>query len=369
MKFFNGSEKNVLERMYETAKKYQLDPVVRITHDDILIPPDLIKDMLDAYDPAKYDYVFASNTVEGIAPEIISFNALEKAYLKHKNINIEHISYFVKQNPKSILAFSPQKHIYRKPWRLALDYPRDHLLLEILSNLYGLDDTERLLYYISNKEWLLKINELPKITVFITCFNGSQYLKEAIESIRHQTYQDFEMFFVDDGSTDDSLKIAASYDFIKIIVNSKNEGISLSSNRVLEKAKGRYLLRLDADDTLAPHSLLTLYLSMEKNPTWAIAYSGYFETDEKLSPISKIECNAEHHFSGSLVSKKALNELKFKEGLKHYDSQEIFYRLSRSFDYGYVKEPLFNYRNHKNSWSRRPDNLEIRTRIKREMDL
>lgn len=369
IKWYGGAQKNVLERMVNAAKEFDIDPIIRITHDDLFIDKQLLEQMLDAYQQQKLKYVYCSKTIDGVAGEIISRDLLISAYEKHKNINIEHISYFVKEEKDKILDFTPLNPLLNKDLRLCLDYPMDHLFLDILSRFEDLCDTNRVVNFIESHKSLTQINELPKITVFITCFNGSQYLKDAIESVRRQTFKDFEFYFVDDGSTDDSLRIACRYEDIKVIVNSKNEGIAFSSNRVLERAKGKYVMRLDSDDVLMPNSLQSLYQEMETNPMWAVGYSGYFETDEKLIIQKEVSKNTSHHIAGSLMRKKAINEIRFKEGLRHFDSQEIFLRIMNSFHYGYVEKPLFFYRQHSQSWSHNFQQLKIRVKVRRELGL
>ncbi len=81
-------------------------------------------------------------------------------------------------------------------------------------------------------------------------YNGEKYLRETIESILNQTYKDFEFIIIDDGSTDNSVKIIESYNDsrIKLYKNEKNMGISDSTNKGIELAKGEYIALTDHDD-------------------------------------------------------------------------------------------------------------------------
>ena len=91
---------------------------------------------------------------------------------------------------------------------------------------------------------------MPKVTVLMPVYNGEKYLREAIDSILSQTFTDFELLIIDDGSSDKSFKIINSYQDlrIKIIQNPKNVGISASLNDGLSLAKGKYIARMDCDD-------------------------------------------------------------------------------------------------------------------------
>jgi GT2 family glycosyltransferase len=109
---------------------------------------------------------------------------------------------------------------------------------------------------------------IPKVTVLMTVLNGEQYLPDAIESILQQTFHDFELIIVNDGSTDSSQAIIQSYDDprIRVIHNPCNRGIYTSANIGLRHAQGQYVARLDADDVSVPDRLKTQIDFMEKNP-------------------------------------------------------------------------------------------------------
>lgn len=97
----------------------------------------------------------------------------------------------------------------------------------------------------------------PEVTVLLPVYNGERYLHETMQSILDQTYSDFEFLIVDDGSTDSSPEIIAGYndDRIKVLVNSDRLKLSGALNRGLDKAKGKYIARMDADDIALPGRL------------------------------------------------------------------------------------------------------------------
>ena len=90
----------------------------------------------------------------------------------------------------------------------------------------------------------------PKISVLMPVYNCEKFLKEAIDSILNQTFDNLEYIIINDGSTDNSLNIINSYKDkrIKIINNSKNIGISRSLNKGISHATGKFIARQDADD-------------------------------------------------------------------------------------------------------------------------
>src|SRR5688572_20190165 len=91
---------------------------------------------------------------------------------------------------------------------------------------------------------------LPELSVVMPVYNGERYLKDSIESVLGQTYRNFELIIINDGSTDKSLDINRKYDDnrIKIISSSKNRGIPYSRNLGLQFAKGKYITWCDCDD-------------------------------------------------------------------------------------------------------------------------
>lgn len=97
----------------------------------------------------------------------------------------------------------------------------------------------------------------PRVTVFMPVYNRAHTLAEAIESVLAQTYRDFELLLIDDGSTDASVAIARAYadPRIRLVVHAQNQGIPRTRNHGLEEARGEYLAILDSDDAAQPTRL------------------------------------------------------------------------------------------------------------------
>lgn len=97
----------------------------------------------------------------------------------------------------------------------------------------------------------------PQISVVMTVYNGARFLKETVESLLNQSFQDFELIIVDNCSQDDSVAIIRSYrdPRIKLIVNEKNLGQTKALNVGLNICRGRFIARMDADDMAVPKRL------------------------------------------------------------------------------------------------------------------
>ena len=116
---------------------------------------------------------------------------------------------------------------------------------------------------------------MPKVSVIIPCYNHGKYLDEAVESILVQTFQDFEIIIVNDGSTDEStiLKLE-NYKRAKTrVIHTVNQGLSMARNNGIREATGVFILPLDADDKVAPGYLEKAVSIMETSPKTGIVYS------------------------------------------------------------------------------------------------
>jgi len=106
----------------------------------------------------------------------------------------------------------------------------------------------------------------PAISVIMPVYNGDNYLREALDSILGQTFENFELIIVDDGSNDGSSEIITSYrdPRIKVIRNPLNLGLVEALNVAIQSSVGRYIARHDCDDISHPDRLSMQYLIMEE---------------------------------------------------------------------------------------------------------
>lgn len=117
------------------------------------------------------------------------------------------------------------------------------------------------------------------VTIAIPTFNGSRFLREALDSARQQTYRHFELLIVDDGSTDDSVSIVErflrEYPEIsgRVIRNASRLGLAQNWNRCVELAKGQYLKFLFQDDALEPECLTEFVKALEETPSAGVAFA------------------------------------------------------------------------------------------------
>ncbi|BAY87273.1 glycosyl transferase family protein [Calothrix parasitica NIES-267] len=133
----------------------------------------------------------------------------------------------------------------------------------------------------------------PKISVLMSAYNGSIYLRESIESILNQTFTDFEFIIINDCSTDNSWEIITEYaeqdQRIKLVNNQENIGLTKSLNKGLNLARGEYIARQDADDVSLPQRFEKEVLVLNNNPEVALVSCDIEIIDSQGNPIDKLQ--------------------------------------------------------------------------------
>ncbi|MDH6354844.1 glycosyltransferase involved in cell wall biosynthesis [Dysgonomonas sp. PH5-45] len=113
---------------------------------------------------------------------------------------------------------------------------------------------------------------MPKVSVLMPVYNAGEYLGEAIDSIIAQTFTDWELVIINDGSTDGSGDVARKYTDprIRCLCNDKNRGLIYTRNRLIDEATGEYLAFLDSDDVSLPERLARQVNFLDKNIDYAL---------------------------------------------------------------------------------------------------
>ena len=138
-------------------------------------------------------------------------------------------------------------------------------------------------------------------------------------------------------------------------------GLASSSNKALDLAQGKYIIRLDADDYFLDEKVLSKMLKhMEKNDLDIL-----YPDNMKGKNLQK--GNEQHHVGGTLFRKRALEYLRFTDGLRHFEGLDLYKRaIDHKLKIGYFESPTFFYRQHSNSMSKSKD-IE-RQKIKEKLD-
>ena len=221
----------------------------------------------------------------------------------------------------------------------------------------------------------------PKVTVYIPVFNYAQYVEKAIESVLNQTFKDWELIVINDGSTDETEKILKKYEsYDKVtIVNQENKGLTISCNIALRLSNGEYIMRLDGDDYLDKNALLVMTHFLDEHPEIGLVYPDYYLVDERGEIISierkesinngsDVLLDIPPHGACTMFRKKILLEMGgYNEEITCQDSYDIWLRFIEVYKADNINLPLFYYCQHNGSLTK--NNIKIldtRQKIKRK---
>ena len=219
----------------------------------------------------------------------------------------------------------------------------------------------------------------PLVTVYITNHNYGKFIKKAIDSVLSQTYQNFELIIIDDGSTDNSKKIINKYknnSKVKIIYQ-VNKGLTISNNLAIRTSLGKYVMRLDADDWLDSHALEILSSSLEKNKNVGLVFPDYYEVNfngdiKKLvrrHNFDKVKLyDQPAHGACTMIRKDfILNIGGYNEKINRQDGYDLWVRFVEKYKVKNINLPLFYYRKHAGSLTTNENRiLKTRSQIVKE---
>lgn len=203
---------------------------------------------------------------------------------------------------------------------------------------------------------------IPLVSIIMNCFNGEEYLREAIDSIYKQSYQNWEIIFIDNCSTDSSAEIAKSYDErLKYFQTDKTIELGATRNVALKNVTGKYVCFLDTDDFWLSNKLNAQVRLLEKNERCALCYGGVYFINEQGSQISKLKPQKRAGFLiPSLLEKYDINMqtvmLRYNKDYCFIDESkefspdfELFMRVACDYDVTAMDEYLVNCRRRSDS--------------------
>lgn len=209
----------------------------------------------------------------------------------------------------------------------------------------------------------------PLITVYITNYNYGKYINKAINSILNQTLKNFELIIIDDGSNDKSKSIIKKYSSHKKIITifQQNKGLIATNNLAIKISRGKYIIRLDADDWLDQRALEILSNALEKNNKAGLVFPDYYEVDEVGNIIKQIRrhdfkkvtlLDQPAHGACTMIRKSYLNDVgNYNEILTSQDGYDLWLKFIKKYKIININLPLFFYRQHKKSLSKNEDRI------------
>ena len=217
----------------------------------------------------------------------------------------------------------------------------------------------------------------PLITIYITNYNYEKYIEASIKSAINQTYKNLEIIVIDDCSSDSSVNIIKKFKkkyMMKTIFNKNRKGLIKSANIAMRASKGKFVLRLDADDILHPNAVKEMYTKVKKNTKSVLIFPDYLNINERSKITSIFKYKRKKNFSiqdppahgaCSLIKKNFLKKFGFYN--EKFDRQDGFYIWIlihlKNFNVIHCKKALFYYRKHKKNLSRNRYKI-LKTRLK-----
>lgn len=189
---------------------------------------------------------------------------------------------------------------------------------------------------------------MPKISIVIPLYNKAPFIAKTLDSVLNQTFDDYEVVVVDDGSTDEGINIIKTkYSSSKIrLIEKENGGPSSARNMAISEARGEWILLLDADDLLLPYALERFLEEIERHPEANYIVGSFYNmiTPVYISLGAKCKVNKKLHdpfyaeatrilteTSGTAIFKRSILLTEpYDESLRRYEDAEHQYRLMRN---------------------------------------
>ena len=197
---------------------------------------------------------------------------------------------------------------------------------------------------------------MKKVDVIIPAYNPGAYLRDAIESVLSQTYKNFELFVVDDCSTENIESITKFYPSIKLLRTEKNSGPSAARNLGIKSGESEFVSFLDSDDIMHKQKLEKSIKALEKDASIGMTCGNYrivYNREVLLKPFYRKPVNIDHKLlmrqnfvaSGSTtVRRSVLEDIGlFDESFWISEDYDLWIRISEKYKIKYIHEILYYY--------------------------
>lgn len=213
---------------------------------------------------------------------------------------------------------------------------------------------------------------MPIVSVVVPLYQTERYIAEALASVLAQTYLNFEVIVVDDGSSDNGPQIARSIQDARLrVVTQANRGLAGARNTGVREARGAYVAFLDADDRWQPGKLAAHVAQLDRNSAIGVSFSASTFIDDDGAPIGLVQRPTGSHFkaadvfcrnpvgngSAPVIRRAALDAIAFydeklsrtcwfDESFRQSEDIECWTRIAATttWQFGYVDQPLTDYR-------------------------
>lgn len=213
---------------------------------------------------------------------------------------------------------------------------------------------------------------MPRVTVLMSVYNGERFLRESVESILAQTFCDWELLIINDGSTDRSREIILSYHDprIRLVDNERNLGLTNSLNRGLALATGQLIARQDADDISEPERLAKQVAFLDAHPEVVLLGTQFYRIDAQGQVLGRSHLPCDHidllwsllffcpflHTSVMFAKSVVLETVgPYDPAYNGVEDYELWNRIARQWPVANLGEYLVRYRVHPQSITQSSD--------------
>jgi glycosyltransferase involved in cell wall biosynthesis len=208
---------------------------------------------------------------------------------------------------------------------------------------------------------------LPKVSVVIPAYNAMTYLPKAVESVLRQTFTNFEVLIIDDGSSDHIVPWASQVEDHRVrLISQENQGLPGARNTGIAHAQGEYIAFLDADDLWDPTKLEKQVRCLEENLAVGLVHTWMLLVDEQDKSTGRVmKSNAQRDAWKQLVEKNVIacpsvivrrccfeTVGVFDRNLRSIEDWDMWIRIASRYPFAVIKEPLAYYRQLSTSMSK-----------------
>lgn len=203
--------------------------------------------------------------------------------------------------------------------------------------------------------------DIPLVSIIMPAYNAARFLRESINSVISQTYQNWELLVINDGSTDNTGNIVKSFDDERIrYFEKKNGGVSTARNLGLKEMRGEFFCFLDSDDELPENSLELRAAYLEEHPEVDLLDGWVLVMDQQMGDVQRvygphysgkvarlfIRVDDKYFFGPNLMIRNRHQAYRFNEAMTHVEDLWFYTELAwnGNLHYGHVNDVIYHYR-------------------------
>lgn len=210
---------------------------------------------------------------------------------------------------------------------------------------------------------MAELSSSPLVSVIISTYNYAYYLQRSIKSILTQTYANIELIVIDDGSTDATASLMDTYSSVQYVYQD-NKGLSSARNNGIRRARGKYLVFLDADDWLQPDAIENNMAVFPQHPHIAFVSGNYFLLRAETGILEEVVASvSENHYmellqrnyigmhAAVMFSDWVLQKMQYDESLAACEDYDLYLRIARQYPVAHHQKFIATYYFHENGLS------------------